>query len=87
MTTRQLGIALLICWLGAFLTFLGACWSTYWLTLDGEAVLPIAALPMSAVSLALALLTGLTIIRAGRLGILFGLTVFVLGLAVLKLQG
>jgi len=83
MTTRQFGIALLICWLGSYGLFLAACLLAYWVSTE-MVTPPPAVFIWTGASLVLAVLAGLVIVRTGRLGILVGLTVFVLGLAVVK---
>jgi len=85
MTTRQFSFALLICWLGSYGLFLAACLLAYWASVE-MSPLPPAVFVWSGVSLVLAVVAGAAIVRADRLGVLVGLTLFVLGLAVMKFQ-
>lgn len=65
--------------------FQAACLLAYWVSTE-MAPLPPAVFAWSSVNLVLAVVAGLVMVRAGRLGVLLGLTVFVLGLAVMKFQ-
>lgn len=85
MRIRHFAIALMICWLGAVCLFIAACLLVYWANTD-SGQLPLSVKFLASASLLLAIGCGWRFIRSGQLGLLLGLTLFMLGLAAMKFQ-